>query len=174
MHVTTTPPTTSDMAHVMAVLIKVSDAWSLMADNGQASAVLARDPRLELLGVLVQLVSRRSHGLRDVPTRDDLEAEVREGRVQLRLRSRGRVPFETDVVERQLARFGFVVERVPGTEGRELVMAWSRDGVGRIKWRQASGQDAEQGPASEGGATVIELPSAKLAIQRRRRQRLGR
>jgi hypothetical protein len=133
----------------MAVLIKVSDAWSLMADSGRPPAVIAPDPRLELLGVLVQLVSRRSHGFREVPTRDDLAVDVREGRIELRLRSRGRVPLETDVVERQLSRFGFNVERVPGTESREVVLAWSREHY----------------------AAVIELPLARLAMQRKRKHR---
>ncbi len=137
------------MAHVMAQLIKVSDAWSLMADNGLAPAVIAPDPRLELLGMLVQLVSRRSHGFREIPSRDDLAVDVRDGHIQLRLRSRGRVPHETDVVERQLSRFGFVVERVPGTESREIVLAWSREPCAR----------------------VIELPQARLALQRKRKQR---
>lgn len=135
------------MAQVMELLIRVSDAWSLMTDTGEPQAVIAPDRRLELLGTLVQLVSRRCHGFREVPTREDLSAEVRDGHIQLRFKSRGRVPHETDVVERQLSRFGFTVERVPGTEGREVILAWSREPC----------------------ATVITLPFAKAALERKRR-----
>lgn len=143
-----TPPTSSDMAQVMAVLTRVSDAWSLMTDKGEQSAVIGPDRRMELLGALVQLVARRTHGFREVPDRDDLSAEIREGHIVFKLRSRGRVPHETDVVERQLSRFGFVVERVPGTEGREIVVGWSREQI----------------------ATVIELPLARAAMK----HKLGR
>ncbi len=139
------------MAQVMELLIRVSDAWSTMTDNGEPQAVIAPDRRLELLGALVQLVSRRSHGFREVPSRDDLSGEVRDGHIELRFKSRGRVPHETDVVERQLSRFGFTAQRVPGTEGREIVLAWSREPC----------------------ATVIELPRARLTLQRNGRK-LGR
>jgi hypothetical protein len=135
------------MAQVMAVLIRVADQWSAMTDTGQPAAVIGPDRKLELLGVLVQLFARRTHAFREVPSPEDLSAELRDGAIQLRLRSRGRVPIETDVVERQLSRFGFVVERVPGTEGRELVVAWSREPC----------------------ATVIELPRARAALQRKKR-----
>lgn len=120
------------MAQVMEMLTRVSDSWSAMTDTA-APPTLSRDERrLELLGALVQLVGRRSHGFREVPSRGDLSVDIQDGAIELRLRSRGRVPIETGVVERQLAKLGFVVERVPGTEGREVRVGWSREHLATV------------------------------------------
>lgn len=135
------------MAQVMAILMRAAEAWSAMTADGASATSSER--KLEALGSLVQLLSRRFHGFREVPTAEDLQLEVRDGSITLRVRSLGRVPLSSDVVERQLAKLGFVIERVPGTGNRELVIAWTREPC----------------------ATVIELPRARAAITRRRRLR---
>lgn len=120
MSTTTQPTPPSEMARVMVTLLRAAEAWGTAADD-------ASDKRIELLGLLVQLTSRRFHGFREVPSEDDLVLEVKGDTVSLRIRSPGRVPMGSEVVERQLSKFGFIAERVPGTENRELRVAWTRE-----------------------------------------------
>ena len=117
-------PQMSDMAHVMGVLMRAAHAWAERNAEGTAT----RDAMaLEVLGGLVQLLSRRFHGFREVPTAHDLQLEIRDNGITLRVRSPGRVPLTSEVVERQLAKHGFTIERTPGTENREVVVSWTRE-----------------------------------------------
>jgi hypothetical protein len=134
------------MAQVMALLIQAAEAWS---DLNTVDMTSREAMKLEVLGSLVQLLSRRFHGFREVPTAHDLQLDVRDSGITLKVRSPGRVPLTSEVVERQLAKHGFVTERTPGTENRELVVRWAREHC----------------------ATVIELPRDRVAAARRRRLR---
>jgi hypothetical protein len=117
---TTKAAAPSEMGRVMVTLLRAVEAWSDLANDGS-------ERRVELLGLLVQLTSRRFHGFREVPSEDDLVLEVKGDAVSLRIRSPGRVPMSSEVVERQLSKFGFVTERTAGTENRELHVAWTRE-----------------------------------------------
>jgi hypothetical protein len=134
------------MAQVMAVLIQAAEAW---ADLNAVDATSREAMKLEVLGSLVQLLSRRFHGFREVPTAQDLQLDVRDSGITLKVRSPGRVPLTSEVVERQLAKHGFVTERTPGTESREVVVTWTREPC----------------------ATVIELPRDRVGSAHRRRLR---
>lgn len=137
----TTQP--ADMARVMVTLLHAVEAWG----------TLAADPserRIELLGLLVQLTARRFHGFREVPGDDDLVLEVKGDTVSLRIRSPGRVPMTSEVVERQLSKFGFATARVAGTENREIVVSWKREAP---------------------SATVLEFPRPGTVSSRKTRQR---
>ena len=131
------------MAQVMAVLIQAAEAW---ANLNAVDATSREAMKLEVLGSLVQLLSRRFHGFREVPTAQDLQLDVRDSGITLRVRSPGRVPLTSEVVERQLAKHGFVTERTPGTENREVVVSWTREPC----------------------ATVIEMPRDRALAARRR------
>jgi hypothetical protein len=135
------------MAHVMTVLMRVADAWVELA-RASAPDRFTDDDRVEVLGTLVRLVARRWHGFRELPEPEDIVFEVKSGGIELRLRSPRRVPFETELIERQLAKFGFTSMRVPGTDSRELLLT-----CGAVS-----------------GATILEFIPAKVAAARRKRR----
>ena len=111
----------SDMGELMATLLLIVDAWFELAAES-APRRFASSDRVEVLGHLVRLLARRFHGFRRVPRSDEVKPVLKRDSVGLHIRSPGRVPVGTDVVERQLAAYGFHVEAVSGSNNREIMV----------------------------------------------------
>lgn len=105
----------------MGALLRCVDHWYALAQE-TAPGRFEDAHRLELLGHLVRLVALRLHGFRDLPAPGDVRCEAGREGITLTIRSAGHVPFHADVLERQLATFGFHVESQPGTQHREIVL----------------------------------------------------
>jgi hypothetical protein len=107
------------MGELMATLLLIVDAWFELARDAAPSRFQPAD-RVEVLGLLVRLLARRFHGFRRVPRSEEVTPMLERKSVGLRVRSPGRVP-STEVVERQLAKYGFRVKRT-GTTQREILV----------------------------------------------------
>ncbi len=102
----------------MAAILAVVDAWGELARQS-APDRFDTEERMELLGQLVRLVSRRLRGFRRPPKSGAVVALT--DAVGMRIRS-SHIPADTDAIERELQAFGFRVEVAPGSYGREVVV----------------------------------------------------
>ncbi|OGQ91701.1 MAG: hypothetical protein A2289_23895 [Deltaproteobacteria bacterium RIFOXYA12_FULL_58_15] len=104
----------------MGTLLLIVDAWFELAHEAAPERFQPAD-RVEVLGLLVQLISRRFHGLRRVPTADEVRPVLERDSVGLVLRTNGRAPAGVEVVERRLVSYGFTVSPLNGSQGEVLV-----------------------------------------------------
>lgn len=118
----------SEMGELMAALLVVVDAWFELARESAPRRFQPSD-RVEVLGLLVRLVARRFGGLRRVPSAEEIRPMLERDSVGLFIRSPGRVPTGTEVIESQLAAFGFHVETIGN---REIVVTCHSLGGARV------------------------------------------
>jgi hypothetical protein len=110
----------SEMGRVMASLLMVVDAWYELA---RESAPTRFDPsaRVEVLGRLVRLLAVHFGGFCRLPGPDAITPVLQPDAVGLRLRSPGPLTAEIAAAERELAEFGFRIERDRGA-AREVTL----------------------------------------------------
>jgi hypothetical protein len=120
----------TEMGEVMANLLLIVDAWYELASESAPSRFEPAD-RVEVLGLLVRLVAMRFHGFRRPPRPGAIAPVLEHGSVGLSIRSPGRVPAGVAAVERELAPYGFLVERSPSDE-REVTLVCSNPGGAQV------------------------------------------
>ncbi|MCK5689439.1 hypothetical protein KAI87_09230 [Myxococcota bacterium] len=103
----------------MATLLLISDAWFELAEDTAPGKYSPAD-RYQVLGLLVRLVARRFQGFRKIPTRRNVAPIMHDGAVGLHIYSPFEAPTGTRKVAQELGHYGFRLDAIPGSRGREI------------------------------------------------------